>query len=110
MPPTWLTRLSFLDCPRSLAQDWPATSGVIKGTRRYLVADRMDITGARWSVKRAKAILKLRAMCANNDFDDDWKFHFANERQRVHESRCANGVIPRRLKHVAPGDPQPIDI
>jgi hypothetical protein len=30
---------------------------VIEGTCRYLVADLMDITGARWSVKGAEAVL-----------------------------------------------------
>lgn len=29
----------------------------------------MDITGARWSVDGAEAVLKLRAVRANDDFD-----------------------------------------
>ena len=55
----------------------------------------MDITGARWSVEGAEAILKLRAVRANDDFDEYWRFHLANEHQRVHESRYADGVIPQ---------------
>ncbi|HSH58395.1 MAG TPA: ISKra4 family transposase, partial [Acidimicrobiales bacterium] len=69
-------------------------TGVIEGTCRYLVADRMDITGARWSVKGAEAVLKLRAVRSNGDFDEYWQFHLDQERQRVHESRYAGGVIP----------------
>ena len=34
-------------------EGWPIASGVIEGTCRYVVADRMDITGARWSVNEA---------------------------------------------------------
>jgi hypothetical protein len=34
----------------------------------------MDITGARWSVTGAEAVLKLRAVRANGDFVTYWKF------------------------------------
>lgn len=67
---------------------------VIEGACRYLVADRMDITGARWSVGGAEAVLELRAVRANGDFDDYRRFHLAHERHRVHESRYDRGVIP----------------
>ncbi len=43
----------------------------------------------------AEAILKLRAVHANGDFDDYWAHHTAQERRGVHQSRYANAVIPR---------------
>jgi hypothetical protein len=55
----------------------------------------MDITGARWSVQGAEAILKLRALRTNSDWPEYWNFHLTKERQRVHESRYANNVIPK---------------
>lgn len=67
---------------------------MIEGTCRYLVADRMDITGARWSVHGAEAVLKLRAVRANGDFDTYWQWHLDQERQRLHQARYANGVLP----------------
>jgi hypothetical protein len=67
---------------------------VIEGTCRYLVKDRMDITGARWSIEGAEAVLKLRAVRANGDFDTYWRFHLDQQRRRVHTSRYADGVIP----------------
>lgn len=92
---TYLTnKAAYLDYPTALAEGWPVASGVIEGTCRYLVADRMDITGARWSVDGAEAVLKLRAVRANDDFDDYWHFHLDRERQRVHEARYANGLLP----------------
>lgn len=33
------------------------------------------ITGARWSRHSAKAVLLLRALITNGDFDTYWKFH-----------------------------------
>jgi len=84
----------YLDYPTALAAGWPIATGIIEGSCRYLVADRMDITGARWSVDGAEAVLKLRAVRANDDFDDYWTFHLDHERRRVHESRYADGVVP----------------
>jgi len=89
-----INKAAYLDYPAALAAGWPIASGVIEGTCRYLVADRMDITGARWSVEGAEAVLKLRAVRCNGDFDDYWQFHLDQERRRVHESRYANEVIP----------------
>jgi hypothetical protein len=51
----------------------------------------MDITGARWSVDGAEAVVKLRAVRSNDDY---WRFHLDHERQRVHESCYADGIIP----------------
>jgi len=49
---------------------------------------------ARWSVNGAEAVLKLRAVRANDDFDDYWKFHLNKERHRVHQTRYAAETIP----------------
>lgn len=84
----------YLDYPIALAAGWPVATGVIEGACRHLVADRMDITGARWSVDGAEAVLKLRAVRCNQDFDTYWGFHLGKERQRVHSSRYADEVIP----------------
>ena len=55
----------------------------------------MDLTGARWSLAGAEAVLKLRAIKANGDFDAYWRYHLDRERHHVHESRYLNHVIPR---------------
>jgi hypothetical protein len=72
----------YLDYPTALAAGWPISSGVIEGTCRHLVKDRMDITGARWGVQTAEAILQLRALHANGDFAAYWKHHLQQERHR----------------------------
>jgi hypothetical protein len=53
-----------------------------------------DITGARWGLDGAEAVLKLRALRCNDDSDTYWRFHLDQERQPVHKSRYADGVIP----------------
>jgi len=57
-----LNNKRHLDYPTALARGWPIATGVIEGACRYLVKDRMDITGARWGLPGAEAILKLRAL------------------------------------------------
>ncbi|MGH9151982.1 MAG: ISKra4 family transposase [Acidimicrobiales bacterium] len=84
----------YLDYPTALAAGWPIATGVIEGACRHLVKDRMDITGARWSVAGAEAVLKLRAVRSNGDFDAYWRWHLDQERRRVHELRYAGGAIP----------------
>ena len=81
-PATW-TQLHY---DTALAAGWPIATGVIEGACRYLVKDRMDITGARWGVPTAEAILQLRALAANGDLGDYSIFHTAREHQRLYLS------------------------
>jgi hypothetical protein len=83
-----------MDYPTALASGWPIATGVIEGACRHLVKDRMDITGARWCLTTAEAVLKLRALNANDDFDEYWSWHLDQERNRVHRARYAHGQIP----------------
>ena len=50
------------------------------------MGDRLDITGARWGLDSAEAVLKLRAVHANGDLDDYLTYHHTREHQRVHQS------------------------
>lgn len=89
-----VNKAPYLDYPTALAAGWPIATGVIEGACRHLVKDRMDITGARWSAQGAEAVLKLRAVRTNDDFDAYWAYHLEHERQRNHASRYADSVIP----------------
>jgi len=88
-------KLPYLEYPKALSAGWPIATGVIEGACAHLVKDRFAVTGARWSVKGAEAILKLRALRSNGDWPAYWKHHLAQEHRRVHVSRYAGGVIPK---------------
>jgi hypothetical protein len=90
-----LNKRPHLDYPTALQNGWPIATGVIEGACRHLVKDRMDITGARWGLQGAEAILKLRAIRGNGDFDSYWEHHLAQQRHRNHDSHYANTTIPR---------------
>ena len=68
----------------ALKKGYPIASGVIEGACRHLINDRLDITGARWSLKGAEAILKLRSLKSSGDFDDYWLFHKIQSSQRIY--------------------------
>jgi hypothetical protein len=81
----------------ALRDGLPIATGVIEGACRYLVKDRMDRTGACWSLTGAEAVLRLRALRASNDFDNYWLFHLAREKERNHAARYADGKLPDPL-------------
>jgi hypothetical protein len=88
-----VNKAPYLDYAAALPNGWPIATGVIEGACRHLIKDRMDITGARWSVEGAEAVLKLRALITNGDFDAYWRTHLTREHQRVHQSRYAAHTI-----------------
>ncbi|MGH8940372.1 MAG: ISKra4 family transposase, partial [Actinomycetes bacterium] len=84
----YLTRKApYLDYATALASGWQIATGIIEGAARFLIKDRMDITGARWSTPGAEAILRLRAVIANGDFDKYWQYHQQQELRRNHLDR-----------------------
>jgi hypothetical protein len=89
-----VNKANHLNYPKALASGWPIATGVIEGACRHLVKDRMDITGARWGADGAEAVLKLRAVRTNGDFEPYWQYHLNQEHTRLHNSRYNNSIIP----------------
>jgi hypothetical protein len=89
-----LAKKDYLQYPQALAAGWPIATGIIEGACRHLVKDRLDLTGARWGLEGAEAILKLRALRSNDDWDSYWTFHLNQERHRTHETRYADHALP----------------
>ena len=82
-----------LDYATALARGWPIATGIIEGACRHIVKDRMDITGARWGLEGAEAVLKLRALIATGDFDAYWSFHLRREHERIHHARYRDSHV-----------------
>jgi len=91
------TRTRLLRYQDALRDGLPIATGVIEGACRYVVKDRMDRTGARWSLTGAEAVLRLRAIRASKDFDGYWAFHLEQDKERNHASRYEDGNIPDPL-------------
>lgn len=82
----------------ALAQGLPIATGVIEGACRHLIKDRMDLTGARWRLDRAEAVLQLRALRSSTDFDAYWVFHERQEHDRNHLRHYLAAAIPKTLR------------
>ena len=91
----------YLQYDKALAEGVPIATGVIEGACRHLVEDRMNLTGARWSLTGAEAVLRLRALRSSNDFDAYWKFHEQQEYERNHASHYANHRVPSTVPSAA---------
>ncbi|MBI4545647.1 MAG: ISKra4 family transposase, partial [Gemmatimonadetes bacterium] len=84
----------YLAYHQYLAAGMPIASGVIEGACRHLVKDRLALTGARWRLTGAEAVLRLRALRSSGDFDAYWRFHEAMEYERNHQARYADARVP----------------
>jgi hypothetical protein len=91
----------YLQYEKALAAGVPIATGVIEGTCRHLVEDRMNLTGARWSLTGAEAVLRLRALRSSDDFDAYWEFHEQQEYERNHASHYANHRAPETVLSAA---------
>lgn len=65
-----LNNAPYLQYHQALAEGLPIATGVVEGACRHLVNDRMNLTGARWSLQGAEAVLRLRALRSSEDFDE----------------------------------------
>ena len=66
----------------ALDKGFPIASGVIEGACRHIINDRLDVTGARWSLKGAEAILRLRSLRSSCDFEKYWDHYKTQEKLR----------------------------
>jgi hypothetical protein len=96
-----LNHQCYMRYDRYLAAGLPIGTGVIEGACRHLVCDRMDGV-ARWSLKGAEAVLRLRALRSSGDFEQYWSYHVAQEYQRNHVARYADGNVVQVQGHSRP--------
>jgi hypothetical protein len=101
------SKQEFLRYDHALAAGWPIATGVIEGACRHLIGDRLDITGARWGLDGAEAILtparsdqqrRLRPILALPPWP---RAPAALPRRRTRRIRA------RRASHGQPGDGSP---
>ena len=92
-----IAKRDYLHYDEYLIAGYPIATGVIEGACRHLICDRLDITGARWSVAGAEAVLRLRSLRSSGDFADYWNFHLNRELQRNHNSRYAPATFCEKM-------------
>lgn len=88
----------FMRYDEYLAAGFPIGSGVAEGACRHLVKDRMERTGMRWCVPGAQAMLDLRAVYLNDDWERFHSYRIKDERRRLYPYAS---LVRRKLRKVA---------
>jgi hypothetical protein len=78
--------LPYMDYAEYLHRGWPIGTGVIEGTCRHLVKDRMELSGMRWTIAGAGALLALRAVNENGDWEEFHTFRRAQHHRELYGS------------------------
>jgi hypothetical protein len=80
-------RSDYMKYDEYLAAGYPIGSGVVEGACRHLVKDRMEQAGMRWRIAGAQAILSLRALYVNDDWDSFHVHRIQTEQRKLYPYR-----------------------
>jgi hypothetical protein len=83
-----------------LAAGYPIASGVIEGACRHAVKDRMERAGMHWTLPGAQALLNLRCLALNDEWEAFIKYHIDQETTRLY-ANCPVKPQTTRLRLVA---------
>ena len=78
--------LPYMRYDQYLTQGWPIGTGVVEGACGHLVKDRMEQSAMRWTRPGAQAVLDLRAVRINDDWDEYQRFHRHCQHQRLYDT------------------------
>jgi hypothetical protein len=91
-------RLEMMRYRELLERDLVIASGVVEGAARYVVGERMDCAGMRWIPGRAEALLQLRCI----ELNGDWEAFFACVQSRLGEELAERGAVQIRTDELLP--------
>ena len=63
---------------------YPVASGVIEGTCRHVVKDRMERARMHWTLPGAQALLNLRCIALNDEWEPFMNHHIQSETARLY--------------------------
>ena len=84
-----------------LAAGYPIASGVIEGACRHVVKDRLERTGMRWTIPGAQAMLKLRCVAINDQWDEFTEYRIKRETERLYPHAEQLGTLAWPLAEAA---------
>lgn len=67
-----------------LRNGYPIATGVIEGACRHVIKDRMERAGMRWKVPGAEAMLELRTIAANGDWEEFQNYRIGHENKQLY--------------------------
>jgi hypothetical protein len=76
-----------------LKAGYPIASGVIEGACRHVIKDRMERAGMRWKLPGAQAMLHLRTIYTNGDWEAFQQFRVEAETERLYPHTTAVAAV-----------------
>jgi len=86
-------RLDMLAYARRIEEDLPIATGIVEGAARYVIGERLDCAGMRWIPERAEALLRLRCIELNGEWDQFFEWSY---QQWIEKLRQKEKVIVRK--------------
>jgi len=86
-------RADYMRYDEYLAAGYPIGSGVVEGACRHLVKDRMEQAGMRWRIAGAQAILSLRALYVNDEWEAFHAHRIKAEQRKLYPYKRRLGAI-----------------
>src|SRR3954447_15220694 len=96
-------RVKLMDYGRLREEDLVIASGVVEGAARYVVGERLDNSGMRWIEERAEAVLLLRCIEVNGDWDTFMKWSQEQRNQELERGQVVQirSKTPTQLPEAA---------
>ena len=82
-------RVRLMDYGRLRKEDLVIATGVVEGAARYVIGERLDNSGMRWIEERAEAVLLLRCIEVNGDWEAFMKW---SQERRTQELESGQAV------------------
>jgi hypothetical protein len=93
-------RVPMMNYAELIEQDLEISSGPVEGAVRYVVAQRFDCAGMRWIKERSEALLQLRCIEVNGEWEEFIRF--------VHRAASASANGPSHKLRLLASTPQPL--
>jgi hypothetical protein len=84
-----------------LAMGLPIGSGLIEGTCKNLINDRMERSGMRWSPEGAEAMVNLRGLHLTDLWDPFWNYRLEREKKLLYGRSQFDETIPTTAENPA---------
>ena len=96
-------RVKLMDYGRLRKEDLVIATGVVEGAARYVVGERLDNSGMRWIEKRAEAVLLLRCIEVNGDWQTfmTWSQERRNQELERGQAVQIRSKMPTQLPEAA---------
>jgi hypothetical protein len=96
-------RVKLMDYGRLRKEDLVIATGVVEGAARYVIGERLDNSGMRWIEERAEAVLLLRCIEVNGDWEAFMRWSQERRNQELERGQVVQirSKIPSQLPEAA---------